>query len=456
MTGKVVASRGHIVEVVFAKLPPSIHDVLVLQEDPLVMMEVFSSSSPTSFFCLLLTTSRKIHRGAAVVNTKRPLQIPVGDVTLGRVMDIFGTTHDGRGPLPKHAKQEVLHKPVPFDSVVPPSQILETGIKVIDFFSPLLKGGKVGIFGGAGVGKTVLLTEIIHNVVILHKGKSLSVFAGIGERGREGQELLEALEEGGVLPQVALIYGLMGENPVVRFRTAQAAITIAEYFRDTAKRDVLFFIDNIFRFAQAGYELSTLMKTIPSEGGYQATLSSETSALQERLVSTTSGQITTVEAIYVPSDDMTDAAVQSVFPFLDAFVVLSRSIYQEGRLPAVDPLAGTSSAITPEIAGEEHYEAAIGAQTLLKRADSLQRIVSLIGESELSLDDQRAYKRARILRNYLTQNFFVIEAQSGKPGQYVALKETVADIGSILSGRYDDVPPETFLYLGSLKDLMKG
>ena len=449
--GKIISIRGQIVEVEFLEEKPAVHDVLVLEDDKNTQLEVYSSSSPLTFYCLALTSVAKLSRGAVLVNTGSTLKIPVGDEVLGRVIDVFGKPQDGKGALKTQESREIFSHEVPFDEVVTPKTVLETGIKAIDFFSPILKGGKVGLFGGAGVGKTVLLTEIIHNVVVLNKDKSISVFSGVGERTREGQELLQQLEESGVLPRVALIYGQMGENPVVRFRTAIAGAALAEYFRDEKGKDVLTFIDNTFRFAQAGYELSTLMNAIPSEGGYQSTLGSEMSLLHERLVSSRQGSITSIEAVYVPSDDLTDYGVQSVFPFLDSTVVLSRSVYQQGRFPAVDLLSLASAGLDIEIVGKDHYETLILAQNLLKRANALERIVSLIGESELSTDDQQVYKRAEILKNYMTQSFFVTEAQTGRKGNYIPLKETVADVRNIITGKYDGRKPDEFLYVGHLK-----
>ncbi|MEK7070842.1 MAG: F0F1 ATP synthase subunit beta [Patescibacteria group bacterium] len=454
MKGKVVGTKGHIIEVMFDGEKPAIHDILILEEDNSVKMEVYASATDETLYCYLLEPSRKIFRGAVVINTKESLKIPVGENVLGRIMDIFGNPYDAKGPIKSKEYRSLFQDKIEFDEIEPPRKVLETGIKAIDFFSPILSGGKVGLFGGAGVGKTILLTEIIHNVVILHKEDNISIFAGIGERAREGQELHESLDKSGVLSKVALVYGPMGENPVVRFRTANAAAALAEHFRDKSSKNVLFFLDNIFRFAQAGYELATLMNTIPSEGGYQATLSSEIASLQERLISTKSGTITSIQAVYVPSDDITDAAVQSIFPYLDSIVVLSRNVYQEGRFPAVDLLASNSAGLNSEVLGEEHYNALIDSQTLLKKAESLERIVALIGETELSAQDQMVYKRARILQCYMTQNFFVTEAQTGKKGAYVPINQTVKDVVDILTGKYDDTPAETFLYVSTLKSLV--
>ena len=454
--GKIISVKGHIIEVEFESSRPNMHDVLVLEKDPNVKMEVFNSSGRSKYYCISLSSTKKLYRGADVINTNEPIKIPVGNEVLGRIINIFGQAQDGKEEINATELRPIFASDISFTEVIVPKEVLETGIKAIDFFSPILKGGKVGLFGGAGVGKTILLTEIIHNVVTINKEKSVSVFTGVGERVREGQELYESLIQTGILPQVSLIYGAMGENPTIRFRTATAGITIAEYFRDVQQKDVLFFIDNIFRFAQAGYELATLMNLIPSEGGYQSTLPSEMSSFHERLISTKKGSITTIEAIYVPSDDLTDQAVQSIFPYLDSNVILSRSIYQEGRFPAIDLLSSTSSALNQETVGAKHYKALILAQNLLKKALSLERIVSLVGESELSAEDQNFYKRARLLKNYMTQNFYVTEEQTGKKGKRISLTDTVHDVGEILEGKYDDYPPETFLFIGSIKESLTG
>ncbi len=448
--------RGQIVEVEFLDYPPSIHDILVLEIDPTVKMEVYASSSSTSFFCFSYSPMKVMHRGAVILNTGKPIEIPVGDQVLSRIIDIFGEPQDGKGTIKTTARRTIVSADVSLDDVVPANEILVTGIKPIDFFSPLLRGGKVGLFGGAGVGKTILLTEIIHNVVILNKDKNVSVFTGVGERSREGQELYESLGESKVLDSVALIYGLMGENPAVRFRTAMVGATIAEYFRDSMNKNVLFFIDNVFRYAQAGHELSTLMNTIPSEGGYQATMASEMAQFHERLVSNKSGSISSFEAVYVPADDITDYAVQSIFPYFDSTVVLSREIYQEGRFPAIDLLSSTSSGLSIDIVGEDHYHTVINAQNLLKKGVSLERIVQLVGESELSQQDQNLYRRSRIMKNYMTQSFFVIEPQTGKPGAFVPVEQTVADVKSIIDGDYDSHDPDEFLFIGSLTDIKDG
>lgn len=455
--GKVRKIQGQIVEVEFADDPPALRDLLILEEDNSTKMVVVRSADPTSFFCLCLSRTNNLYRGATVINTKKPIMIPVGEQVLGRVMDIFGNPIDGKPEIITSEKKSIYGSIPSYNDLSTHQEILETGIKAIDFFSPIVKGGKIGLFGGAGVGKTLLLTEIIHNVIVLKKDeqkKNVSVFAGIGERIREGHELHQTLAEQKVLSSVSLVYGPMGENPAIRFLTAFTAATIAEYFRDGLQRDVLFFIDNAFRFAQAGNELAVLMNTIPSEDGYQATLASEMASFQERLVSVRNNSISTIEAIYVPNDDILDQGVQAIFPYLDSTVILSRNVYQEGHLPAVDLISSTSSNLDPELVGQLHYEVAPRAQNLLKEAVELDRIVSLVGEAELSPDDKLKYKRARKLKNYMTQPFFVAESQTGRPGIYVPRLSTVSDVDSILSGKFDEIPEEKFLYIGSLQEVI--
>ncbi len=452
--GKITGITGQVVTVSFQSDKPEPHHVLTLKHNPDVKMQVMQSAGlPGTYYCILLTPSHELSRGMEVINTGQPVMIPVGRGLLGRVINIFGEPIDD-GKAISADKQMPIYQNAPiYADVTTKQEILETGVKIIDFFSPLLRGGKIGMFGGAGVGKTVLLTEIIHNVINQGKQKSISVFAGVGERIREGQELYIELKDSGVLPSVSLIFGPMSENPAVRFLTAYASATIAEYFRDVEQEDVLFFIDNIFRFAQAGNELSMLMNTIPSEDGYQATLSSEMAAFHERLASTHSNAITAVEAIYVPNDDILDQAVQAVLPYLDSSVVISRSVYQEGLLPAVDVLSSTSSALTPEVVGQTHYDVHLAALALLKKAVSLERIVSLVGLAELSHDDQTAYKRAKMIRNYMTQSFFVTENQTGRQGRFVPREVTVRDVSDILEGKHDDKDENLFLYIGMVEEM---
>jgi F-type H+-transporting ATPase subunit beta len=453
LEGKIISIKGQIIEVEFPEDKPHIHDVLLAKDDDSVKMEVYTSASPNSFYCLALTNITNLHYASVVVSTGQPIKIPVGKEMLGRVVDSLGEPQDGMGEIGAKEFRPIIARDISFENVTIPQDILETGIKVVDFFTPIVKGGKVGLFGGAGVGKTVIISEIIHNLVILNPEKNVSIFTGVGERTREGEELFETLKESKVMQGVSLIYGSMGENPALRFRTAFTGVTLAEYFRDVLGKDVLFFIDNIFRFAQSGYELSTLMNAIPSEGGYQATLASEMASFHERLVSTHKNTITTFEAIYVPADDLTDSGVQAIFPYLDSSIILSRTVYQQGRFPAIDILSSSSSALNTETVGDAHYQTALDAQALLKRALSLERIVALIGESELSTEDQTVYKRAKMLKNYMTQNFTVVEQQTEKKGVFVSVKETVADVRAILDGKSDPLKPEDLLFIGTLKDV---
>lgn len=456
VTGKVVSVRGQVVEISFVGEKPAVHDILVLEKDPLTKMEVYTSMGADNYYCLLLTASTNISRGANVINTHKPVTIPVGPEMLGRVIDLFGNPRD-RGTQIQTKDTWPIYRDAPlYTDVSVPKEILITGIKGIDLFCPILKGGKIGLFGGAGVGKTILLTEIIHNVIQVSPGSNssstLSVFAGIGERTREGQELVESLEMGGVLPYASLVFGHMGENPAIRFLTGATAITLAEYFRDVMKKDVLFFADNVFRLAQAGNELSLLMNTIPSEDSYQATLSSEMADFHERLSSTKENSITSIEAIYIPNDDILDQGVQSILPYLDSTIILSRDIYQEGKLPAIDFISSTSSALAPEFVSKEHYTTALHAQSVLKKAVSLERIVSLIGEGELNQEDQVLYRRAKMLRAYFTQSFFTTEKQTGRQGKFVPLPQTIQDTSDLLNGKYDNLTEDKFMFIGEAKE----
>lgn len=453
--GKIKTIKGNIVEVEFTDEKPQIYDILVLEEDPSIILEVYTSASQTSFYCFVLTKPEKISRGAIVVNTHKSIEIPVGPEVLGRVMNLFGEPVDEKGEIKTKERKSIYSHTINFDNLILAKDVIETGIKAIDFFSPILRGGKIGIFGGAGVGKTILLTEIIHNIVNKNPSESVSIFAGVGERVREGQELYEALHESKVIQYASLFYGHMGDNAIVRFKIALSGISLAEYFRDTAKKNVLFFIDNIYRYAQAGYELSMLMNTIPSEGGYQATLSSEIAGIHERLFSTADNSITAFETVYVPSDDLLDNAVQAVFTYLDANITLSRLVYQEGIYPAIDLLSSSSSALNAKIVGELHAKTVIKAEQFLKKAAGLERIVSLIGESELNETDRLVYNRSRLLRNYMSQSFFVVEPQTGRPGVYVPRADTVNDVAAILDGKYDGIDPYEIRGVGSLKDIKK-
>lgn len=452
--GKVIAVRGHIVEVEFLGAKPITHEILISEEKGKedVKLKVHTSASDTSFYCLILSGTHKIRRGMVLTRTEKTMAVRVGNDLLGRVLDVFGNAVDGGADIVGEENWPLFGREGSRDEVLSKEEIWETGIKVIDLFSPLVRGGKMGLFGGAGVGKTLLLSEIMHNIVVATESKkNVSVFAGVGERVREGQELYEALKIQKILPNATLVYGPMGESSSIRFLTGVVAATLAEYFRDAGK-DVLFLIDNVFRLAQAGNELAILMQGIPSEDGYQATLASEMAGFQERLVSTKKGAISAIEAIYVPSDDLLDQGVQAIFPYLDSSVTLSRHTYQEGRVPAVDLLGSTSSAMNPAVVGVEHYQTVLTAQLMLKKAESLERMVALVGESELSPENQLLYRRVKKLRNFMTQNFFTAEGQTGKKGVFVPLKETIFGVAAIISGKYDQTPEEKFLYIGTVKD----
>lgn len=451
--GTVIGVKGQVVDVEFSIKKPEIHSLLVLEKDNSKRFEVYSSSGPNSFYCLALGETTQLNRGAKVLAIGSQIEFPVGEETLGRLLDIFGNPLDGGDAIKGGLKAEIHKSNLSESDVIAKQEIAQTGIKVLDLFSPLLKGGKMGLFGGAGVGKTILLTETLHNVVGQNKEKAVSVFAGIGERSREGLELFESLQTSGVMPNSVLIYGPMGENPAVRFLSAYSAATLAEHFRDGKGKDVLFFIDNAYRFAQAGNELAVLTSNLPSEDGYQSTLESEMAGFHERLVSTKSGSITTIEAIYVPADDLLDHGVQSILPYLDSAVVLSRNLYQEGILPAVDILGSTSVALSPNVVGDLHFETTLKAKSILKQAKSLERIVSLVGEAELSAEDQIIYRRAKKIQNFMTQNFFVAEVQSGEKGTFVPLRKAVEDLNGIVEGKFDHIPEEKFRFIGSVDEI---
>src|SRR3990167_6748412 len=451
LTGHIAAIRGDIIEVVYKGKKFARHDLLTLTDDKNVRLEVYSSAPNSGLMCISLTDPNWLYRGARVEPFGASLEVPVGEAFLGRVVDLFGQPIDGKGNLTATNRMPIYRKNPSYDQMTTSHGIQETGIKAIDFFTPIRKGGKIGLFGGSGVGKTVLLSEMMHNIAFFHKG--LSVFAGVGERIREGHELYETLRDTKVLPSVAMVFGQMNEAAAVRFRVGFTAVTLAEYFRDVKKQDTLFFIDNVYRFAQAGNELSTLLNTIPSEDGYQATLAGEIGAFQERLVSTKDAAITSIQAIYVPADDLSDAGVQAIVPYFDSVVTLSRSVYQEGRHPAVDVLTSSSSLIEPAIVGYEHYDAVLEADKLLKRYSYLQRIVSIVGEAELSVEDKILYHRARKLLNYMTQDLFVVSDQTGRVGKYVKREKTIADVRDILAGKVDNIDEERLLYIGDLTEI---
>jgi len=460
--GKIIAIRGQIAEVFFPKAQPKAHDVLLLESDTSVKAEVVASASEANTYsCLVFDRADNLERGAYMINTGNTLQIPVGKAILGRVMNGFGNTVDGKEEIAFEIKKPIYGHAPEFEKIEAFRETIETGIKIIDFFCPILKGGKIGILGGAGVGKTVMLTEMMHQLMIQGSDKNIKsmntvpIFAGVGERTRESQELITTLTESGMLPFSTVILGSMGEHAAARFLAAQSAVTIAEYFRDDLKSNVLFFMDNAFRFAQAGNELAMMMKSLPSEDGYQPTLFSELAQFHERLVSTSLNTLTTIEAVYIPNDDVLDQAVQAIFSYLDSAVVFSRDIYQQNLLPAVDVLASVSTALNPAIVGEDHYKAATDATALIRKAESLERIVALVGKSELSPEDRVIYERAKKLRNFMTQDLFVLEAQMGPqhPGKLVPCKDTIRGVKAIMAGELDNAELEQFLYIGGIGEI---
>ncbi len=459
--GKVTAVRNFVIELEFEDDSGlQMGEVLFLEGTPEIKVVALSSSkNPNCFFCASMGEVYNIKRGALFERTSQIIQIPAGEGVLGRVFDIFGSGIDGLGDLKVDKYENLFQKKENFYTTSLDSyenNFLETGIKVIDVFSPLMGGRKVGLFGGAGVGKTVLLSEILHNVINRNKEKFISIFAGIGERTREGQELYEELKRTGVANQSTLIFGTMGSNPTIRYLTGYAAVALARHFRDVQSKNVLFLADNMFRFAQAGNELFLLMDQISSEDGYQAALVSQIADIHETLVNSENRSITTIEAIYVPADDIFDPAVQEVFGYLDSSILLSREVYREGRYPAVDVLQSTSSLISPEVVGGYHYNIVLKSKSLLRDAQSIERIVALVGLSELSDSDRLTYERANKLKNYLTQYFFTAEKQTGRPGSFVPLAKSLHDIDAILSGKVDEISEDKFMFIGSLDEITNG
>ena len=436
---------------------PSMLEILYCPDDPQVVLEVFSQSK-LAIFCQILSSPDRLYRGMHVLGTGSDLKVPVGKDVLGRVIDLFGAPKDNGGQIPSNNKTSIYSKAPTLSIVQSSYQILETGIKAIDFLTPIQKGGKVGFIGGAGVGKTILLTELLHNIT-LHRpvqGKQekevYSVFAGVGERIREGQELYQRLKESQVLPKTIIVLGQMNENAAIRFRVALAAVAQAEYFRDVVKSDVLFFIDNMFRFVQAGAEVATLLGTIPSEQAYQATLQTEISVLEDRLIPTQNGAITSFQNVYVPADEITDAGVVAVMSFLDTAIVLSRSVAQKGIYPPIDLFQSSSSTLSKAFMGEAHFKALTEFQKLLENYNKLSHIVAIVGEEELSAENRILYNRTKKIINFLTQPFFMTERQSSRKGVIVPRFTTINDIAMILSGKLDHVPADKFMYIGSLKE----
>ena len=455
MTGKIVQVSGSVVDVRFEPGHlPKIKEALTVEIDGNeVVMEVAQHIGDYTVRCIMLAGSEGLARNMSVNATGNNIQVPVGECTLGRMFNVLGQPIDGGDAIPAEQERWNIHRKAPsFDEQSPAVEILETGIKVIDLLEPYPKGGKIGLFGGAGVGKTVLIQEMIHNVAMEHGG--YSIFTGVGERSREGNDLWHEMHDAGVSDKTALVFGQMNEAPGVRMRVALSGLTMAEYFRDQENKDVLLFIDNIFRFVQAGSEVSTLLGRMPSAVGYQPTLAGEMGALQERITSTKKGSITSVQAVYVPADDLTDPAPATTFSHLDATTVLSRKIAEQGLYPAVDPLESTSRILEPSIVGEEHYRIARTVQEYLQKYSELQDIIAILGMEELSDEDKLVVKRARMLQRFLSQPTFVAEKFTNMPGVYVPLKETLRGFAAIIDGEMDDYPEAAFFNVGTLDDVI--
>lgn len=448
--GKIIQIVGVVVDVEFTTALPAIYNALEIQlEDRTVVLEVAQHLSENSVRAISLASTDGVERGATVVDTGAPISVPVGKDTLGRMFNVIGQPIDGRKAVT--SKTAPIHRDPPaLSEQSGETEILETGIKVIDLIAPITKGGKVGLFGGAGVGKTVLITEFINNIAKEHGGTS--VFAGVGERTREGNDLYYEMEESGVLDKTSLVFGQMNEPPGARLRVALSGLTIAEGFRDEGK-DTLLFVDNIFRFTQAGAEVSALLGRLPSAVGYQPNLAQEMGALQERITSTKKGSVTSVQAVYVPADDFTDPAPANVFTHLDSTIALNRALTEQGLYPAVDPLDSSSTILDPEIVGQEHYEVAREVQRILQRYKDLQDIIAILGMEELSDEDKQTVSRARRIQRFLTQPFHVAEVFTGNPGKYVSLKDTIAGFREILDGKHDDKPESAFYMKGTIGEV---
>ena len=452
--GKVVQVTGPVLDIRFAdgELPALLNAVELQNHGKTLVVEVAQHIGDNVARCIAMAATDGLVRGTEAVDTGGPITVPVGDECLGRVFNLLGEPVDEQ-PAPENMERWPIHRPAPtFDEQESSTEILETGIKVVDLICPYAKGGKIGLFGGAGVGKTVLIQELIYNIATAHNG--YSVFTGVGERTREGNDLYGEMRESGVINKTALVYGQMNEPPEARMRVALSGLTMAEYFRDVKHQDVLLFIDNIFRFTQAGSEVSALLGRMPSAVGYQPTLATEMGALQERITSTRKGSITSVQAVYVPADDLTDPAPATTFTHLDATTVLSRDIASQGIYPAVDPLDSTSRILSPEVVGQEHYQTARAVQQVLQRYKDLQDIIAIMGMDELSEDDKITVNRARKVQRFLSQSFHVAEQFTGMPGQYVPLKETLRGFNMILNGECDDIPESAFLFAGTIDDVL--
>ncbi len=456
--GKVKRVIGPVVDIEFPpESMPSILNAIKIgtKENGIdLTVEVALHLGDNTVRCIALSSTDGLVRGMEAIDTGNPIQVPVGPNTLGRIFNLLGDPIDGLGPLPKETPRSSIHNsPPPFDEQETKISIFETGIKVIDLLEPYPKGGKVGLFGGAGVGKSVMVLELIRNIATQHGG--FSVFCGVGERTREGNDLWLEMKESGVLSKTSLVFGQMNEPPGARLRVALTGLSMAEYFRDEEQQDVLVFIDNVYRFVQAGSEVSALLGRMPSAVGYQPTLGSEIGALQERITSTKSGSITSVQAIYVPADDYTDPAPASLFTHLDAATALSRQIAELGIYPAVDPLASTSRILDPHVLGEEHYQVARSVQKILQRYKDLQDIIAILGIDELSEDDRLLVSRARKIQKFLSQPFFVAEVFTGRPGKYVKLEDTVRGFKMIVDGELDDVPETAFYMVGGIEEVIE-
>ena len=452
MKGKIIQVIGPVVDVEFEGSVPAIYNAIeVTNGDKKLVLEVASHLGGGRVKCVAMGPTEGLKRGDDAFDTGSPISVPVGKEILGRMFNLLGDPIDGKEPVKTAERWEIHRKAPDFTEQSTEVKIFETGIKVIDLICPFIKGGKIGLFGGAGVGKTVLLQELIRNVATVHKG--YSVFAGVGERTREGNDLYHEMKDSGVLGQTALVFGQMNEVPGARLRVALAGLTMTEYFRDTEGKDVLFFIDNIFRFTQAGSEVSALLGRMPSAAGYQPTLANEMGALQERITSTKKGSVTSVQAVYVPADDVTDPAPATTFAHLDSTIVLSRALSELGIYPAVDPLDSISGALDPNIVGEEHYQVAREVQRILQRYKDLQDIISILGIEELSADDKLLVERARKIQKFLSQPFFVAEAFTGRAGKFVTRAETVRSFKEIIEGKHDDKPESAFYLVGSIDEV---
>lgn len=453
--GKVVEIIGAVVDIKFSKdnLPNLLNAIEINFNDKVLVVEVAQHIGDDIVRCIAMGSTDGLVRGTEAVDTGRSISVPVGKQTLGRIFNLLGEPVDNK-PAPENCERWEIHREPPsYEEQTAASEVLETGIKVVDLIAPYLKGGKIGLFGGAGVGKTVLIQELINNVANQHGG--ISVFTGVGERTREGNDLYNEMSESGVIKNTALVYGQMNEPPGARMRVGLSGLTMAEYFRDKEHQDVLLFIDNIFRFTQAGSEVSALLGRMPSAVGYQPTLATEMGALQERITSTKNGSITSVQAVYVPADDLTDPAPATTFAHLDANTVLSRNIASLGIYPAVDPLDSTSRILSPEIVGNEHYQVARQVQSILQRYKELQDIIAIMGMDELSDEDKLIVARARKIQYFLSQPFTVAEQFTGMKGKYVPIKETIRGFKEIIEGKHDDLPESAFLFVGTIDEAVE-